>query len=215
MSEAGTLLSDLDGSRPSDGDLVDSILSDLNQPSPGNPVVSSRNSGGGGNQLALAPPPGMRLPMQPQQQTLPSTYPNAADPAVPTAHLIGRDHPTEADFQRMMMAAQGPVPFNTMSPQMQGQVQGQGQGQVSPQVYEEPKKNWQGQWIDELKQPILVAIIVFVMTLPAINLLVSHYAPKLLRPGGDFNTLGMVTRALLGGTLYWVLQRVVTPLLSL
>jgi len=213
MSEAGTLLSDLDGSRPSDGDLVDSILSDLNQPSPGNPVVSSR--GGGGNQLALAPPPGMRLPMQPQQQTLPSTYPNAADPAVPTAHLIGRDHPTEADFQRMMMAAQGPVPFNTMSPQMQGQVQGQGQGQVSPQVYEEPKKNWQGQWIDELKQPILVAIIVFVMTLPAINLLVSHYAPKLLRPGGDFNTLGMVTRALLGGTLYWVLQRVVTPLLSL
>ena len=214
MSEAGTLLSDLDGSRPSDGDLVDSILSDLNQPSPGNPVVSSRG-GGGGNQLALAPPPGMRLPMQPQQQTLPSTYPNAADPAVPTAHLIGRDHPTEADFQRMMMAAQGPVPFNTMSPQMQGQVQGQGQGQVSPQVYEEPKKNWQGQWIDELKQPILVAIIVFVMTLPAINLLVSHYAPKLLRPGGDFNTLGMVTRALLGGTLYWVLQRVVTPLLSL
>jgi len=215
MSEAGTLLSDLDGSRPSDGDLVDSILSDLNQPSPGNPVVSSRGGGVGGNQLALAPPPGMRLPMQPQQQTLPSTYPNAADPAVPTAHLIGRDHPTEADFQRMMMAAQGPVPFNTMSPQMQGQVQGQGQGQVSPQVYEEPKKNWQGQWIDELKQPILVAIIVFVMTLPAINLLVSHYAPKLLRPGGDFNTLGMVTRALLGGTLYWVLQRVVTPLLSL
>jgi hypothetical protein len=95
---------------------------------------------------------------------------------------------------------------------MQQQIQ-----QLPPQqpVYEEPKKNWQGQWIDEVKQPILVAIIVFVMTLPAINLLVSHYAPNLLRPGGDLNTLGMVGRAIVGGLLFWILQRVIAPLVSL
>jgi hypothetical protein len=198
MSEAGTLLSDLDNARPSDGDLVDSILADLNKPS----------GGGGGGQGPMMPP---RAPMQ-TQQGLPSTYPNAADPAVPTAHMIGRDHPTEADFQRMMMAAQAPLPFNAMIPQMQQAVQ---QPPQQVQVYEEPKKNWQGQWIDELKQPILVAIIVFVMTLPAVNLLVSHYAPNLLRPGGDFTPLGMAGRALVGGVLYWVLQRVVAPLVSL
>jgi len=202
MADAGTLLSELDGnSRPSDVDLVDSILSDLNQPSGNNPIVR-------GN----PPPAGVRMPMQPQEQGLSSTYPNAADPAVPTAHLIGRDHPTEADFQRMMMAAQGPLPFNAMTPQMQAAVP---QTTQPHQSYEEPKKNWQGQWIDELKQPILVAIILFVMTLPAINLLISHYAPKLLRPGGDLNTLGLVARALTGGALYWILQRVVAPLLSL
>ena len=211
MADAGTLLSELDNVHSSDGDLVDSILSDLNQPSRVNPIVQSRGGQGQGQQMT--PPPGMRLPMQPQQQELPSTYPNAADPAVPTAHLIGRDHPTEADFQRMMMAAQGPVAFNTMSPQMQGQVQQQVQPQG--QLYEEPKKNWQGQWIDELKQPILVAIVLFIMTLPAVNLLVSHYAPTLLRPGGDLTTAGMVGRALVGGALFWVFQRVIAPLVSL
>jgi hypothetical protein len=83
------------------------------------------------------------------------------------------------------------------------------------QYYEEPKKNLQGQIIDELKQPILVAIIVFLVTLPAVNLLVSHYAPSLLRPGGDLTTLGMVARASIGGLIYWVLQHVVGPLVSL
>ena len=105
MSEAGTLLSDLDNAKPTDRDLVDSILSDLNQPSGNNPVVSN-----GRVPIQTAPP-------------MPSTYPNAADPAVPTAHMIGRDHPTEADFQRMMMAAQGPLPFNAMAPQMQQTIQ--------------------------------------------------------------------------------------------
>jgi hypothetical protein len=158
MADAGTLLSDLDGAHhSSDGDLVDSILSDLNQAGRANPIVQSRGTQG----QQMAPPPGMRLPMQTQEQGLPSTYPNAADPAVPTAHLIGRDHPTEADFQRMMMAAQGPVAFNTMSPQMQGQASQPPQQQQ--QVYEEPRKNWQGQWVDELKQPIIVAIIVFII----------------------------------------------------
>jgi len=195
MSEAGTLLSDLEHARPSDGDLVDSILSDLNSPSGSNPIVSM--------------PP--RMPMAPTPQS-PTTYPRSADPAVPTAHLIGRDHPTEADFQRMMMAAQGPLPFNAMAPQMQQSVQ---QAPQLIQGFEEPRKNATAQWIDELKQPVFVAILIFVMTLPAVNVLVAHYAPTLLRSGGDFTTVGMLLRALVGGALFWVLQRVIAPLISI
>jgi hypothetical protein len=199
MSEAGTLLSNLDGmSRPTDGYLVDSILADMNQPSGTNPVMSNS-----------PPPVGARMPMQPTAP-MPGNFPTATDPAVPTAHMIGRDHPTEADFQRMMMAAQGAVPFQTTHQQMQPQ-----QPLISTEAYVEPKKNTQGQIIDELKQPIIVAMIVFIMTLPAINLLVSHYAPQLLRPGGDFTTMGSVARALVGGALFWVLQRVIAPLLSI
>jgi hypothetical protein len=199
MSEAGTLLSNLDGmSRPTDGYLVDSILADMNQTSGTNPVMSNS-----------PPPVGARMPMQPTAP-MPGNFPTATDPAVPTAHMIGRDHPTEADFQRMMMAAQGPVPFQTAPQQMQPQ-----QPLISTEVYVEPKKNTQGQIIDELKQPIIVAMIVFIMTLPAMNLLVSHYAPQLLRPGGDFTTMGSVARALVGGALFWVLQRVIAPLLSI
>jgi len=197
MSDAGTLLSELDNGRPSDGDLVDSILSDLN------------NSGSAPSASHAPPPPmGVRGSMQ-NAPPMQSTYPNAADPAVPTAHLIGHDHPTEADFQRMMMNAQGPVPFNGMAPQMQQPVM------QPPQKYQPPEKNWQGQWVDELKQPIIVAIIVFLITLPAVHVLVSHYAPTLLGPGGNFTTMGSLARALVAGGLYWVLQRVIAPLLSI
>jgi len=193
MSDAGTLLSDLDGGRPSDGDLVDSILSDLNQSSRGAP----------------APPMGVRAPMQTVPQ-LQSSFPTATDPAVPTAHLIGSDHPTAADFQRMMMNAQGPIPFNASLPQMQQQQQ-----QMQDTKYQQPEKNWQGQWIDELKQPILVAILVFIVTLPAVHLLVNHYAPSLLNPGGNLTNMGNLARAVFSGALFWVLQRVIGPLLSI
>lgn len=195
MSDAGTLLSELDTARPSDGDLVDSILSDLNQSGSG-----SQRGGGQQQRGSVIPSPSI--------QTM---HPNASDPAVATAHLIGHDHPTEADFQRMMMSAQGPLPFNAMAPQMQQQVQAQGQ----TETYKAPEKNWQGQWVDELKQPILVAILVFVVTLPAVHLLVSHYAPTLLGPGGNFTTMGNLARALVSGGLFWVLQRVIAPLLSI
>jgi hypothetical protein len=83
------------------------------------------------------------------------------------------------------------------------------------QKYQEPEKNWQGQWIDELKQPILVAILVFIITLPAVHLLVNHYVPSLLSPGGNFTTLGNLARAGFTGALYWILQRVIAPLLSI
>lgn len=202
MAEAGTLLSELDGAQSTDRDLVDSILSDLNQPSGSNPVVQMSG-------MAPPPPQGPRMPMQ-QAPPAPNMYPRSSDPAVATAHLIGRDHPTEADFQRMMMAAQGPLPFNAMAPQMQQMNQ-----LAPPQPLEEPKKNTTGQWIDELKTPVLVAIVFFIMTLPAINLLVAHYAPQLLRSGGDFTTAGMVARALAAGAVFWVLQRVIAPLVTL
>ena len=196
MSDAGTLLSELDTARPSDGDLVDSILSDLNQ----------SGGGGGGQRGGGLQQRGSVIP-SPSIQTM---HPNASDPAVATAHLIGHDHPTEADFQRMMMSAQGPLPFNAMAPQMQQAVV-----QPSTETYKAPEKNWQGQWVDELKQPILVAILVFIITLPAIHLLASHYAPSLLSPGGNFTTLGNLARAIVSGGLYWVLQRVIAPLLSI
>ena len=94
---------------------------------------------------------------------------------------------------------------------MQQQVQAQPQAEP----YKAPEKNWQGQWVDELKQPILVAILVFVITLPAVHLLASHYAPSLLGPGGNFTTMGNLGRALVSGGLFWVLQRVIAPLLSI
>ena len=204
MADGGTLLSELDNGPPvSDGDLVNSIYADLNTPSQGNPVMNGR--------------PAQHTPMQ-NHQGLGSTLPNAADPHVPTAHMIGREHPTQADFDRMV--GQGPMPYNAGIPQMQ---QAPANGPMPPMagvvpvqnVVQETSNDFKSGWILELKQPLLVAIIVFIMTLPAVHLLMGHYAPKLLSPGGTFTTLGLLVRALLGGALFWGLQRIVAPLLSL
>ena len=199
MSQAGTLLSDLGGPPGNDNDLVQQILADMNT-SPTNPVVQSNNPM---NQGSPMPPMGHRPPMVNAQNPQQTTYHQAADPAAPTAHMIGRSHPTEADFNRMMMSGAGPgqAPFVPMQ-QMQ---------QMPPQM-QQPVKNWQAEWADEFKQPLLVAIVCLLLTLPAVNLLVGHYAPVLLRPGGDFNTYGLVARALSAGVLFWFLQRVVAPL---
>lgn len=210
MSQAGTLLSDL-GNGPSpgnDNDLVQQILSDMNS-APPNPVVqTNHNIHGMPNQMGqpMGQPQGQRQQMMNAQQPQQSTYPQAADPNVPTAHMIGRNHPTEADFNRMMFPSpQGSVQGAPYMPIQQMQ-----QMQLPPQP---PAKNWIGDAADEFKIPLLVAIVCLLVSLPAVNLLVSHYAPWLLRPGGDMNAYGLVVRSLIAGVLFWFLQRVVAPLL--
>jgi hypothetical protein len=211
MSQAGTLLSDLDsspgGGGGSDTDLVNQILADMNaMPSPSNPVISHQPPQ---QPMNIAPPMGNRVPMQPVQP-IAQNFPTASDPAVPTAHMIGRDHPTPADFNAMMMNGSSAM---MGSPYMQQQYQ-QPQQHYAPSPAPE-SKNWQSQWAEEFKAPLLVAICCLLVTLPAVNLLISHYAPKLLRPGGDLNTLGLITRAVAAGALFWFLQRVVAPLVAL
>ncbi len=203
MSESGTLLSELGNARPSDEDLVDSILADVNQLSgPGQP--SGRNP-----VMNTPPPAGVRMPMQ-QVAPMQQTYPMAADPAVPTAHMIGRDHPTPADFQQMMMSAQGPAPYSSSSSQME-----QRPSKKRSKRYDDDDEPSESKWVQELKQPAFIAILVFLVTLPAVNLLFNHYAPSLLRPGGDFTTVGNAVRAVLAGGLYFLFQRVIAPLLSI
>jgi hypothetical protein len=214
MSQAGTLLSDL-GNGPSpgnDSDLVQQILADMNN-SPPNPVVQTNHN---------LPPVGSPMPpmgnlghmvnAQQNHQHQQSTFNQAADPNVATAHMIGRDHPTEADFNRMMMASQQQGPAYGMQEAPYMPIQQMQQMQMPPQQTT-PQKNWIGDAADEFKMPLLVAIVCLLVTFPAVNLLVGHYAPWLLRPGGDMNTYGLVARSLIAGLLFWFLQRVVAPLL--
>jgi hypothetical protein len=200
MSQAGTFLDDLDKGHPDSGDtdLVKQIFDSMNEPSSSNPVHSM---------------PSSRAPMINAQQQLPNTLQTTADPSIPTAHMIGREHPTSADFQQMIMNSD-PVAFNSHGP---GSSIGQSVSSMNvptPYIQDTPKMNWQGKMIDELKQPILIAIIVFVITLPALNLLVAHYLPSLLKSTGEFTMLGMLARSLLAGGLFWFCQNIVGPLVS-
>ena len=196
MASAGTLLSDLDSRAPSgsDDDLVQKILSEMNTPSPNNPVVNNNPP----------PNPGMETARRMISSPNPNTVqPHAMDPATPTAHMIGRDYPTAADFASMMQATGGYAQY-APAPQQQQQ----------PQLLAAPKSNWYGDIISQFRQPLLVAIIVFAISLPAVNVLIGFYLPALLRPGGDLTTMGLLVKSLIAGAAFWFIQRILVPLMA-
>lgn len=215
MASAGTLLSDLgNGSnapvRSSDDDLVSRILADMNQPSQSNPIIN--HSAG----MQAPPPPmpstyGNQMIQSPNPNT---TYPTAIDPATATAHMIGKEYPTPVDFANMMHApnysqgygqGHGGSMFASAAPQHMAP--------PAPTLVDPYKGNLYSEIIAQLKQPLLVAIIVFVVSLPALNVLIGHYVPSLLRMGGDLTTAGLAVRAAFGGFLFWFAQKVIVPLM--
>jgi hypothetical protein len=145
------------------------------------------------------------------------------DPNPATSHVIGRDHPTPADFAAAMhgvrdnaggMPNMMPPPQGQFMPQAQGQWQGQGQGQLAP-LPEGNKRNIYSRVADEVKTPILVTLLVFIFSIPVVNVLFSHYIPSLVKPTGDLTTVGVLVKSVLAGATFWILQRVVAPLISL
>jgi hypothetical protein len=198
MAAAGTLLADLDGqSGGGDGDLVQKILSDMNIPT------------GGGR---AAPPP---LPAQTpvyQQQMASSTSQMNMDSRVPTSHMIANEHPSPADFAAAMGSHSMGMPQMGQMGQMPGMPVMAG---PQPQYQEQPSKNFYGKILEEMKVPFVVAILFFLFSLPPIRVLVSHYMPSFMKQTGEFHTTGLLAVSALVGATFWVLQRVIAPLLSL
>ena len=212
MASSGTLLSDLNGdggamNSGGDNDLVKKIFADMNMGSTANPLMPS--GAGGSGSMIMAPNPNTV-----QQMTM--------DNVPPTSHIIGRDHPTPGDFAAAMHGVPRtevagmvppPMPANGMMPQgVYAPYMGQQPTMMVPQV---PQKNMYAKIADELKTPILVSILVFVFSLPFLNILLSHYAPMLLKPTGDLTSIGLLIKAVAAGGAFWLLQRVIAPLVSL
>jgi hypothetical protein len=209
MASSGTLLSDLDGNQGAgnDGDLVRKIFADMNVPGGSNPIIS------GTSQMISSPNPNTIAPM-------------TMDSGPATSHIIGKDHPTPADFAAAIHGVprsnEGNVP-----PPMPGNMAQQlmPPGVWNPYLQQAPqqqipidmgsKKNFYAHIADEVKIPILVTILVFVFSLPFLNVLFSHYVPSLLKPTGDLTTVGLLVKSLLAGVSFWILQRVIAPLVSL
>jgi hypothetical protein len=197
MASAGTLLSDLDSKTPvmsKDDDLVNKILADMNVSSQANPVMNAPPPPSGNGRVINSPNPN-------------SIYPVAIDPGTATAHMIGKDYPSPADFANLMHSPQ----FTHGGSQFANVVQPRAIQQ--PTLIETTKGNMYSDIIVQIKQPLLVAIIVFIVSLPIINVLIGHYVPSLLRLGGDLTTAGLVVKSLIGGFLFWFIQKVLVPLM--
>jgi len=199
MASAGTLLSDLgsNSNSGSDGDFVQRILADLNTTeSNSNPVMQSMPPPAGNGRAISSPNPN-------------TTYPLAMDPSTANAHMIGKAFPTAGDFATMMN--QGGSPSMEQGQQFQQFQQGAPAPVLSQLVQ---GKGWFSDYINQLKQPLLVAIIFFVVSLPVVNVLLGHYMPSLLRASGDLTTIGLLVKSLGAGILFWIIHHIIVPLVS-
>ena len=192
MASSGTLLSDLTDRVPvsKDDDLVGQIMAEMNRsPSPANPVMSAPSGSTG---MIYSPNPNQ-------------THPAAMDANPATAHMIGKQYPTTADFANVMHA-----PSYYHGPQG---MQGGGAPPPAPPLIHTERFSYTD-ILAQVKQPLMVALVIFVMSLPIVNILIGHYLPSLLRMGGDLTMAGQALKAGAGGVLFWLLQRIVVPLLS-
>lgn len=220
----GTSLDDLDYSNAGTGDrdLVKDILNIVNTNTnmnggsggaPGGrpplPILSSRGPGGVGN---LPPPSGNVMDMGPSPNTH-TQY--TMDSAPPQAHMIGGSQPTPADFANLMQSSYGGAGMAAGAPYMPASMQAV-QQQQQQQMYYQPQQfggsSWTTTVIKEAKIPIFVAILVFLVNLPVFNILISHSLPSLISSAGGLTNGGMLVKALIAGFLFWVVQRVLAPL---
>lgn len=190
MSSAGTLISDLDSSPQldGDGDLINKIMADMNNDPP--PAAPSS-----GNVIS-SPNPN-------------STLQHTMDNGPATAHVIGHSHPTQADFQ----AALQPQGLPSAS-SLGGSAAWTPEAPKAP-MRRVPKKSWLNKIFDEMKVPILVSLIVFLFSLPIINIIIGTYIPSFVKGTGELTVLGLLLKSFTAGGTFWLLQRVVVPLLSL
>lgn len=209
MAAAGTLLADLDDQGGSDGDLVQKILSDMNIPT---------------TQRSAPPPLPAQAPIY-QQQMGGSTSSMSMDSQIPRSHMIGNEHPSPADFASAMGSSNGSmgIPMQGMQMPMGGmQMPMGGMHSVPMQMpgmgmpgMQEPSKNFYGRVLEELKVPLVVAILFFVFSLPPIRVLISHYIPSFIKQTGELQTTGLLAVSGVVAATFWLLQRVIAPLLSL
>ena len=198
MAAAGTLLTDLGSSGGGgDGDLVQKILSDMNIPT---------------QQPRPIPSPMPMANSQEYTQSTNSVQPIAMDSRIPTSHMIGNEHPTPADFAAAMIGVANARPDIGMNAAPVGAPM---PGAMPVSNYTSPSKNIYGYIVDEIKVPFVVSILFFIFSLPPIRILVAHYMPTLIRATGEFHISGLLVISLFVGITFWVLQRVISPLLSL
>ena len=207
------MISDLDDRPPTgDNDFVNSIMNEIN------------SIGGGGD-------PSMQAPVQPppavggsqQGGVIQAPNPNTMGPRIHdsgpiTAHMIGNSHPTPADFAQMVGSVRGAgADMPALPPAPQGAFAGAPYvAHAAPTYIPAPaKKSWLARTADELRTAAFVTILVFLFSLPVVNFLFAHYLPSMVKSTGELTVLGLLMKSFAAGVAFWLLQRVVVPLLSL
>lgn len=126
------------------------------------------------------------------------------------AHMIGNSRPTPADFAALM--GQGYMP-NAMANGAHT-AQHYGGGGFGEQQQQQTSSKWMNWIFNELRIPIFVAIVFFLLNLPAANVMFAHLLPSLITATGNFTVMGQLAKAAMAGVTFWLLHRVLAPLVG-
>jgi hypothetical protein len=120
------------------------------------------------------------------------------DPAAARAHVIGKSTPTLADFQAMFQAAPpGMAPYHGSM----------AAPQTAPATPAPTKPHgWRELVFDQLRLPIAVAAIVFLLNLPVITSILSRYASWMYLNSGEISIAGLFMKAVLAALLFAIYQ---------
>lgn len=120
------------------------------------------------------------------------------DPGTARAHVIGKSTPTLADFQAMFQATPpGMAPYhgNMAAPQ------------TAPSATHTAKpQGWRELVGNQLRMPLIVAGIVFLLNLPVITSVLSRYASWMYLSSGEISIAGLFMKALLAAVLFSIYQ---------
>jgi hypothetical protein len=107
----------------------------------------------------------------------------------------------------------------SMQPRMPMMMPPMQQMRAAPQNYvdmddEEPprrrngskKKNIWSSIVEKLRDPLLVTVLVFVVSLPVLHTMVAKYAGWAFAVGGQFSWLGLIALSIVSGALFGLLQ---------
>jgi len=102
-----------------------------------------------------------------------------------------------------------PQAANSMTGQIPMMVQQQQQMPTNFVPYEDeaayngvPKKNMWSNILDRLVDPLLVAVLIFTLSLPVLQTFLSKYATWAFSLGGQLSWLGLIAKSILGGLLF-------------
>ena len=109
---------------------------------------------------------------------------------------------------QQMMQQMPMMPMGGMNGQMPMMVQQQQQQQPNFVPYDDesnsvaPKKNVWSNILDRLIDPLVVAILIFTLSLPVLQAFLSKYATWAFSLGGQLSWLGLIAKSLLGAVLF-------------
>jgi hypothetical protein len=140
----------------------------------------------------------------------------AGGASMPPPQMMPQMQQQQIQQQQMMpQMQQMPMPMNAMAPigsmngQMPMMVQQQQQQQPNFVPYDDepsnatgPKKNIWSNILDRLIDPLIVAVLIFTLSLPVLQTFLSKYATWAFSLGGQLSWLGLIAKSVLGAVLF-------------